>query len=61
MWRHTVRGQTVPCPRFGIASLERCRECVSLVRIETGDESDDRFVVVCVGDVADPDGFTWQS
>jgi hypothetical protein len=44
-----------------MASLERCGECISLVRIEARDVWDGAAVVVCVGDDGAADDFTWDS
>lgn len=52
-WIAVTRGK-VACPRVGVADLDRCRECMYLVRLGgTGPDRPDATYVVCLGAAAD--------
>lgn len=58
--RQPVSAERVICWRLGPGVLDRCRECVYLLRLEDATAEDSSAYVVCLDPDAKPGhGFAW--
>jgi hypothetical protein len=58
--RMPVVGDRVACWRIGSVDLERCRECLYLLRLEqTGSDRARQEFVVCSDAALEADDFAW--